>query len=227
VAHGQLLFEIGDWPGAIAQFDAAARGLQKIEAETKGWRSAAFLLRSSALPFEAIAYAKLGKFDRADSILKTLPTDCDICSRARGKAEAVRKNWNASASWFHLVSARSPDIPFADSDWGEMLLREGKYDAAIAQFTTAHAKGPHFADPLEMWGEALMRENRSDLALAKFEEANTYAPNWGRLHLEWGNALFYAGRRGDAHRQFAAAANLDLSASDKMALARWQNRTTH
>jgi tetratricopeptide (TPR) repeat protein len=112
-------------------------------------------------------------------------------------------------------------LPFADTDWGQMLLAKGDYDAAIAKFEAAHKKGPHFADPLEMWGEALMQENRSDLALARFEEANTYAPSWGRLYLTWGEALFYVGKKDEARKHFATAANLDLTLADRRALARW------
>jgi tetratricopeptide (TPR) repeat protein len=121
------------------------------------------------------------------------------------------------------VSARSPDIPFADTDWGEMLLRKGDYDGAIAKFEAADQKGPHFADPLEMWGEALMQENRSDLALAKFEEADKYAPNWGRLHLKWGEALLWSGKPDDAKKQFTIAAGLELSSADRAALDRRVN----
>ena len=67
-----------------------------------------------------------------------------------------------------------------------------------------------------------MRKNRSDLALAKFAEADKYAPNWGRLHLKWGEALFYAGKPGDAKKQFATAATLDLSPADRAALETWK-----
>jgi hypothetical protein len=217
-AHGQFLIETEDWQGAIVQFDAAARGLQRIEAETKGWRSAVYLLRYVALPYEALADAKLGKFDRAEAILKTLPADCDVCARAHGEVEAMRKNWISATGWFRLVSDRSHDIPFADSEWGGMLLQKGDLSGAIAHFEIAHERGPHFADPQEMWGEALMQQNRSDLALAKFEEANKYAPNWGRLHLKWGEALLYAGRRDEATKQFSLAASLYLSVADKVAL---------
>ncbi|HWE05831.1 MAG TPA: hypothetical protein VG274_03930, partial [Rhizomicrobium sp.] len=113
-----------------------------------------------------------------------------------------------------------PSLPFAYTDWGEMLLAKGDYNAAIDKFRDADLKGPHFADPLEMWGEALMAKNRSDLALAKFEEANKYAPNWGRLHLKWGEALMYVGKRDEAKDQFAAAGRLDLSSTDTAELAR-------
>ena len=55
-----------------------------------------------------------------------------------------------------------PSIPFAYADWGEMLLRKGAYDAAIAKFNQAKLKGPRFADPLELWGEALFYAGHRD-----------------------------------------------------------------
>jgi tetratricopeptide (TPR) repeat protein len=213
-----MSFQAQDWRASIARADDAIALDRKFQAETNGWINARLALRTAVMPFLAYAYAVQGKFDAADDIFKSLPLDCDLCLRYRGKVEALRKNWSEAVRWFAVVAARSPSIPFADTDWGEMLLKKGDYDGAIAKFESARAKGPHFADPLEMWGEALMEESRSDLALAKFEEANKYAPNWGRLHLEWGKALFWSGDKAGAQRQFAIAAHLDLSAADKAAL---------
>jgi tetratricopeptide (TPR) repeat protein len=173
-------------------------------------------------PYEAEALARTGDIAGAERLVATTPLDCDGCVRARGRIAMIARNWSGAEHWFAIVSARSPDIPFADTDWGEMLLAKGNIDGAIAKLTQANLKGPHFADPLEMWGEALMLKNRSDLALAKFEEANKYAPNWGRLHLEWGKALFFAGRRDEAAKQFAVAARLDLAPSEKSILARME-----
>jgi len=65
-----------------------------------------------------------------------------------------------------------------------------------------------------------MAQNRSDLALVKFAESAKYAPNWGRLHLKWGEALVYAGKPGGAKQQFARAAVLDLTPSEKSELAK-------
>ncbi len=219
-ALASLLLSQGDWRGAIAHLNEAGDASRKIETATHGWIAAMPYLRISVLPQLAYAHAMLGEFDQAEAIFKTLPQDCDICMRYRAEAEAARYNWSAADHDFAVVSARSPDIPFADSEWGEMLLRKGDLDSAIAKFESAHKKGPHFADPLEMWGEALILKNRSDLALAIFEEANKYAPNWGRLHLKWGEALWWAGKHDDAKKQFAIAAGLDMTPFEKSELAK-------
>jgi tetratricopeptide (TPR) repeat protein len=209
-----------DWRGAVASLQSAAAAARHQETASKGWQDAASYLRANAMPQLAYADAMLREFKQADAIFKALPQDCDICMRYRGKVEAARHNWPAAAHWFAVVSARSPDFPFADMDWGEMLLRKGDFDGAIAKFESAHKIGPHFADPLEMWGEALIAKNRSDLALAKFEEAAKYAPNWGRLHLKWGEAFLWSGDKAGARKQFTTAAHLDLTSAERSALAR-------
>ena len=214
------LMQQKDWRGAIAPLNASMAVARHREAASKGWLSAKFYLLTNGLPQLAYADAMSGDFGKADAIFKTLPQDCDICMRYRGKTEAARRNWPAAAHWFALVSARSPDIPFADTDWGQMLLQKGDPEGAIAKFESANKKGPRFADPLEMWGEALIAKNRSDLALAKFAEASKYAPNWGRLHLKWGEALWWSGDHDGARKQFAIATALDLTPSEKSELAR-------
>lgn len=203
-----------DWAAARESLLALMR-LPSIKAP-----SIAGMLPVWLLPKLALAEAKLGEVKAADALIAKTPGGCYLCARMRGKIAAAESNWSLAATWFGEAARLAPSLPFADADWGAMLMAKGDYDGAIAKFESAHAKGPHFADPLEMWGEALMRKNRSDLALAKFEEADKYAPNWGRLHLKWGEALFWSGQRGEAAKQFAVAATLDLSPSEKSELAR-------
>ena len=210
-----------DWQGAIDVLSRDRMAAHDAAAKTHGLYSDRNSRETVTGPMLAVLYARMGDWAKADAMLKTLPNDCDICVRAHGKVETVRRNWNAAARWFALGSARSPNIPFADNDWGTMLLAKGDFDGAIAKFESAHRKGPHFADPLEMWGEALIAKNRSDLALAKFAEAEKYAPNWGRLHLKWGEALHWLGRNDEAQKQFAIATHLDLSDADKAAISAW------
>ncbi|MBS0279134.1 MAG: hypothetical protein JSR81_16040 [Proteobacteria bacterium] len=210
--------DIGAWLAAVAD----ARQYLSVE-KTQPRQSAKLSdleARTRTLPLLAVATAETGDMAGAKALIAKAPPDCDACVRARGRIAAIAHDWTAAAHWFAVVSARSPDIPFADSDWGQMLLRKGDFDGAIAKFASANRKGAHFADPLEYWGEALIAKNRSDLALAKFAEANKYAPNWGRLHLKWGEALLWIGDKAGAAKQFAVAAHLDLTPSEKSELAR-------
>jgi len=175
-------------------------------------------------PFLALAKAKLGDIAGAEAVIAAIPSDCYDCIRMRGDIAAVEGNWGRADYWFARAVHDGPSLPFAESDWGQMLLQKGDPDAAIAKFTIANQKGPHFADPLEMWGEALLKKNRSDLALAKFAEAGKYAPNWGRLHLKWGEALDYAGHKDEAQKQFALSNGLNLSSADRAELTREKGR---
>jgi tetratricopeptide (TPR) repeat protein len=189
-----------------------------------GVRGSIFLVRNE-LPLVALAHAKLGDLKAAHAAIDRTPLDCVSCLRSRGNIDAQEGHWRGAQYWLKRAVAGSPSLPFAYRDWGAALLREGRYDDAIAKLTLANEKGPHFADPLEMWGEALIREDRSDLALEKFAEADKYAPNWGRLHLKWGEALLWSGKRDDAQKQFAIARGLDLTPSEESQLARV--RDTH
>jgi tetratricopeptide (TPR) repeat protein len=171
-------------------------------------------------PRLALAQARLGNFAAASALIDKTPRDCYLCVTERGQIAAARKDWKGAATWFGQAEGLGPSFPFADSDWGGMLMAKGDLDGAIAKFTAANQKGPHFADPLEMWGEALMAQKRSDLALVKFAEAAKYAPNWGRLHLKWGEAMWWSGRKDEARAQYAIAAGLDLAPSDTSELAR-------
>ena len=212
--------EHGDWNRAIVVLSRYQTFAHTVSVKTHGVLSDRGTHDTVTAPLLAVLYAKTGDWAKADTLLKSLPGDCDICVRARGRVEAIRGNWNEAARWFALVSARSPSIPFADSEWGRMLMQKGDLDGAIAKFESAHRKGPHFADPLEMWGEALIAKSRSDLAIVKLEEANKYAPNWGRLHLKWGEALWWLGNKADARKQFDVASKLDLTPAEQSQLAK-------
>ena len=207
-------YALGRWNDVVAVADtlevmAADLGTAAISFEERFVR-----------PFASVAMAMRGNVAGANNRIEHTALDCDLCVRARGRIDAIEHRWDAAAYWFAMVSARSPSIPFADTDWGQMLLQKGDADGVIAKFESAHRKGPHFADPLEGWGEALMINRRSDLALAKFREANAYAPHWGRLHLKWGEALLYSGDKAGAKKEFAVAETLDLTSAERTELAR-------
>ncbi len=215
-----------DWPAAVlaARAYQAEVSVSELSTQTPGARLGVLRLKTQVWPLLATALARGGNIAAARAAIAGSPPDCYECLRVRGQIDALARNWTAGAAGFARAVKQAPSIPFAYADWGEMLLREGDLGGATAKFEIAHQKGPRFGDPLEMWGEALLAQNRSDLALAKFEEADKYASNWGRLHLKWGEALLYTGRGSEAEKQFVTASNLDMSASDRAALARVRAR---
>jgi tetratricopeptide (TPR) repeat protein len=208
-----------DWQAAAHDANAYLSGVATEATINPGFRG--IWKTNIGEPRLAEAEAHTGHITSAQALIASTPLDCDDCVRTRGRIAALNRDWAGAARWFQMVSVRSPDIPFADADWGTMLLAAGDAAGAIGKFQSANQKGPHFADPLEGWGEALMAKNQSHLALAKFEEADKYAPNWGRLHLKWGEALVYAGKTEEAKAQFARTRQLDLTPSEKSELQKY------
>ncbi|MBS0277121.1 MAG: hypothetical protein JSR81_05840 [Proteobacteria bacterium] len=204
----------GDWAGArrdivdVLNTPDAKRPSAQLWNEFKIW------------PWLALADAHVGRIADAWSLIGKTPRDCYDCTRIRGQIDTAQRNWPGAAYWFAQAVHQAPDIPFAYSEWGAMLMAKGDLGGATAKFARANAHGPHFADPLEMWGEALIAQNRSDLALAKFADADRYAPEWGRLHLKWGEALLWSGDKADAKKQFAIASRCDLAEGERSELNR-------
>lgn len=132
-------------------------------------------------PNTAYALAMKHEFSEAHALIDKTPSDCVNCLRLRGRIDALEQKWTAAAYWFARAARASPSLPFAFTDWGEMLVSAQDYDGAIALLAHANQLSPHFADPLVFWGEALMAQHRADLALDRFKEAVRYAPAWPRL----------------------------------------------
>ncbi|HEX4301513.1 MAG TPA: hypothetical protein VHZ78_01880 [Rhizomicrobium sp.] len=217
-ARYYLAVATGDWTAAIGAARDYAAAIAADNAHVP--RLAATVTATQVVPLLAFAQAQAGDLAAASATIAPTPLDCYHCLRVRGVIAALARDRRQAETWFARAIAAAPSIPYAYADRGEMLLRAGDFNGAIAQFDLAHQKGPAFADPLELWGEALVASNRSDLALAKFADAARHTPNWGRLHLKWGEALLWLGRKDDAKAQFALAAALELSDAEKSERAR-------
>ena len=213
----------------VAQFEqnwaAAMQWAEKVIAAAKLQPPERPLVSRLAWPLEAYAMRGRAISPAPKKLIARTPKDCDDCMRRRGQIAALAGKMDEAARDFAIVAARSPHIPFAETDWGEMLLHHGRYDAAIAQFKIAHRKGPHFADPLEMWGEALIAKNRSDLALAKFARSQQIRAQMGPAASEMGRGAAVVRRscrRAEAirhRRQALAARHPKKTNSRKFAMA--------
>ncbi len=219
----RLVADVGleRWPDALAAgaaMQALKRGTLVFTADVPDPEIA----RVGAA-YAAYARAVTGDLAGAQALISATPLDCYTCVRLRGKIAATAGDLAGAQRWFAQADRLGPSIPFADNDWGEMLLARGDAAGAIAKFGLAHQKGPHFADPLELWGEALMKQGDAAGAALKFAEAEGDAPQWGRNHLRRGQALARLGRTDEAKAQWRAAAGMELSTADRAELARLQS----
>jgi len=208
-----------DWPAALG--DAWALNADDDTAAARDPDAKAGLIAIAQRryrPLLAQARAHTGDLAGAAATISGTPLDCYDCLRLRGRIAALSGDAVAAESWFAEAVRQGPSLPFADADWGEMLLRKGDAAGAIVKLEQAHKLGPHFADPLELWGEALTAKRDYAGAVRKFAEADKDAPKWGRNHLRWGEALMLSGRYGEARAQYQVADGLDLSKPDRAAL---------
>jgi tetratricopeptide (TPR) repeat protein len=201
-----------------------------LASASEDWSTAARLLPEAAKDPIAInsfwataalasGAARAGDLEAAQKLIDATPTDCYGCLRARGQIAALKKDWPAAERWFSEAAKQGPSLPFANTEWGQMLLDKGDSDRAIAQFEEAVKRQPHFADPYQYWGEALLAKGDARSAITKFEAAVKYAPKWGRIQIQWGAALKKLGRNDEAQKKFAAAEALELIPSEKALLA--------
>jgi len=203
-----------------------SRVVQEAEASRSESPTAKIQPFLSGTRYVAVAEARLGHFAKAEALIAGTPVDCYPCLIARAKIAEMQDQHARADAWFAQAAAAGPSLPLAHTEWGHVLLERGDANGAIAKFALARQRGPRFADPLVYWGEALMAKNQSHLAPAKFRQAETLAPNWGRLYLKWGETLIYAGKKAEAQKHFARAAQLDLTPSEKAELA-GQSATLH
>ncbi|MEI9931829.1 MAG: hypothetical protein WDM89_15150 [Rhizomicrobium sp.] len=76
------------------------------------------------------------------ALIDRTPPDCYSCLRNRADIDAVKRNGAA-----RIIGSRAPSkprrpFPWANYDWGRVLLAKGDLDGAIAKFEAAHKKGP-------------------------------------------------------------------------------------
>jgi tetratricopeptide (TPR) repeat protein len=194
---------LDDWPTAIALLDQAPESARLLPGY---WAERAAVL------------ARLGRLAEAEAVIAPTALDCTQCLTTRGMIRGLAGDRQGSDHWFAQAAARAQTTPMYYTAWGQSLLEQGDFDAAIVKLEEAHRRGPHYADPLELWGEALARKGDYAGAAAKFAEADKYAPRWGRNHLRWGEALMLSGRYAEARAQYQAANGMDLSRPDRAAL---------
>lgn len=132
------------------------------------------------------------------------------------------------ALWSDSVTLFTHAIAVTDGNWamrnnlGGVLSREGKSDAALAQFEEVARLRPEFAEG--QYNLALELANRGSLpeAIDRYQRALRLRPDYVEAHYNLGNALLHAKRLDDAIREYGEALRLrpgDARAHNNLAIA--------
>ena len=131
-----------DWHAAVRDAGAYVAAVDTEATIDPGYKAP--LKTNAGRPWLAEATARAGDIPGGEALIAPTPLDCDACVRARGRIAALKHDWAGAAHWFEMVSARSPDIPFADADWGAMLLARGDAGWRHRQVHDRQPEGPAF-----------------------------------------------------------------------------------
>jgi len=110
--------------------------------------------------------------------------------------------WSAAAG-------REPGAWLARSNYGRVLLREGKLDAAKAELDEAARLEPSSAEVRANLGDALDRLGRPGEAVAEFRAAVKLDPSFAGGHYDLGRALLLSGRAEEAVDELRTALRID------------------
>jgi tetratricopeptide (TPR) repeat protein len=174
----------------------------------------------SLRPLRASSLADLGRVAEASADIAPTPLDCYACVIVRGEVHAAARRDAEADRAFARAVLLAPSLPQAHYGWGRAKMARGDLAGAATQFRLAQKAGPRWAEPLKGWGDVLRAQGNPGAAVRKYREAAERAPRWGGLHLAWGQALDEQGRRQAALDRYRAAGVLDLSAEDRLVLAR-------
>ncbi len=99
----------------------------------------------------------------------------------------------------------NPHCVIAHNNLGELLLRRGQADEAIAHFQEALDSDPDDVDVHNNLGNALLQKGRRDEAIAHYHRALAIQPDYAKAHYNLGHALLSTARINEAMSHFQKA----------------------
>jgi tetratricopeptide (TPR) repeat protein len=126
-------------------------------------------------------------------------------------ALTVRRNedYRSELSIWADAAAKRPNNWRAHSNFGKLLVEEGKLDEAIENFRDAARLEPNSAYTHYNLGAAQLKKGEMDEATVSFREAVRLNPSFARAHYTWGLALERQGKLEEASQHYETAVHLD------------------
>lgn len=129
-------------------------------------------------PVETEALVRIGRLGEAAALIAKTPSDCYVCARDRGLVAEAAGNLPDAQRWYAEAARQAPRLAPAFADWGRLLVKGRRFDAAQLKLKEAVRLAPNWADPLKYWGDALAAQGKSAEAIAKYDAALKLAPKW-------------------------------------------------
>lgn len=109
---------------------------------------------------------------------------------------------------YRATLARNPDCWLAHLNLGNILLAQGKVDAAVGHYRRAEALEPGYPSTHFNLGRVMLQEGRLAEAIDEFGRTLQLSPADAEAHNNLGVALADAGRLDEARREFERAIRL-------------------
>jgi tetratricopeptide (TPR) repeat protein len=106
--------------------------------------------------------------------------------------------------WTHAIACTENNY-IAHNNLGNVLMRRGDFNDAIAQYEMALGTKPDFAEAQNNLGNVLSKEGALDEAIPHYEKALLIKPDYADAHYNFGNVLSKKGEWADAITQFETA----------------------
>jgi tetratricopeptide (TPR) repeat protein len=113
--------------------------------------------------------------------------------------------WQNSETLSMRALACTTDNYVAHTVLGNVLLRKGDVDGALAHYQQALQINPNYARAYNNLGFALLQKGKADEAITDYQQALKIEPDYTQAHENLGNALFQEGKVDDAIAQYQRA----------------------
>ncbi|HEY3856632.1 MAG TPA: tetratricopeptide repeat protein [Verrucomicrobiae bacterium] len=114
-----------------------------------------------------------------------------------------------------------PNYPVLQAEMGDILLSEGKYDAAIQRFQTVQKMEPRMVNIHLPWGRALLAQKKIEPAMAEFQTVIKAEPKNFEAYNYLGQAFASMGRTGTAIEEYQRSLTMQPNQPDLLNNLAW------
>ncbi len=117
--------------------------------------------------------------------------------------------WQDSETLWLSVLKNDPGVPVVHNNLGNVYLKKGRMDAAIAEYKKAISLNPNDASLYNNLGAAYLKKGRLDAAIAEYRKAISLNPADALAYINLGNTYSSKGRLDAAIAEYRKAISLN------------------